>query len=390
MTQLAEQTNISEIDRKKVMRVLLDARKIFDGGIGVYIRNLIAGLVESKTVDLSLLVMESEIGSSRLSNQPWLSEVKLVPQNIKPYSLAEMFQLGRKISPKEYDLFHVPHYTLPYFVKVPTVVTIHDLIHIKNPERMYYPFIASPMIFSSLLRADRVLAVSKATLNDLKRFCPLKSLDKKISYIPNAIDPKFLTECSAPKEFVANRFKVRTPYFLAVFSNLKPHKGAKDLLEAFIALKKETKSDFKLILAGQGMESMPELNRILEHLDECKDVLIVGSVTSEELTNLYAGAAAVVISSIAEGFGLPVIEAHAKGVPVVARPVPALLEQLTPYDECCEDFSVDSLERAMSSFIERHNENQDVSDKIKDSLKSYDRTEIAKAVSMMYREVIKG
>ncbi|MGI6525023.1 MAG: glycosyltransferase family 4 protein [Bdellovibrionota bacterium] len=385
---------------KKKQRVLLDARKIWDGGIGVYTQNLITGLSEVAEIELSILVPSKICNSAEFATYPWLDRVKVVVEDAKPYSLEEMFKLGKRITSDKYDLYHSPHYTLPLGIKIPTVVTIHDLIHIKHPEKVYYPFIATPLIVSALKRSSRVLTVSQSTLNDLKRLCPLPSVTRKLRLAPNAINPAFLAECKNPNEYLGNKFKLTSPYFLSVFSTLKPHKGINDLLQAFLALKKRSNAiggayakacnDFKLVLVGQGMESLPSMDTLLEQVGGAKDVFVLGAVSTEDLLNLYSGATALVVPSLAEGFGLPVIEAQAQGTPVISRPIPSVLELLSKHDIACADFSKDALEAGLTTFIERYacGEYVDPLFDVADKMKRFNIAEIAKTISFVYEEAV--
>jgi len=379
----------------QLLRVLLDARKIWDGGIGVYIRNLIAGLVENPAISLSILVPKRIVQDPKFAKYSWLDCVEVIEEDTKPYSCDELFHLGRKVTKNRFDLFHTPHYVLPFGIKVPTVVTIHDLIHVRYPEKFYYPFLSTPLILSAMKRAARILTVSQATYDDLKRLYPVSKVISKIRVVPNAIEPCFLKKCDNSAENLNSRFKITSPFFLAVFSNLKPHKGIKDLLYAFLAVKKRLQKqemslvkDFKLVLVGQGMEALPNMDILLEQLDEVRDVFILGRVSDEDLLNLYASASALVVSSLAEGFGLPVIEAQSQGCPVISRPVPCVKELLTEHDIVCTDFSNEALENALITFLERYScgEYEDPFVDTIEKVKRFDRNELAKVVSKVYEE----
>ncbi|MCB0333568.1 MAG: glycosyltransferase, partial [Bdellovibrionales bacterium] len=214
------------------LRVLVDARKICDGGIGVYTNNLICGLLDRDT-------RVSVLGDpAKISEMPWSSDVLCLPEYARPYSLDELFGLARRVDFTQYDIFHTPHYVLPFGIPIPSIVTIHDLIHIHFPEKVYYPWIASALLRSALKRASRVLTVSQATFQDLHRFVSGRhDLMQKISVVPNALDPYFLDH-EPSGDFVRSRFGITGHYFLAVSSMLKPHKGVRDLFEAFAAFQR--------------------------------------------------------------------------------------------------------------------------------------------------------
>ena len=338
---------------KKNLKTLLDARKIGDGGIGVYIENTARGLLKYTDVEPTLLVSSEQISQKH----SWLSDFELVVDSSKPYSLDEYFSLRKRVDFSSYSLFHTPHYTLPYKVPIPTVVTVHDLIHITHPERFYYPFIAKRLIKSALRRADKVVTVSRASEYDLAKLAG-KKLSDKIVTIPNAATPENFNKGSH-SEFIAKRFKLDGAFFLLVASNLKPHKGVEDAIKAFSNLKRtcrnypELKScaDIKLALVGFGAERIANISSYLDLISNEKSIYLLGSVSKEELTALYGAAHALLVASTAEGFCLPAIEAHSQGTPIVVRPVPAVKELLTSVDICCDDFNLSSLERGMREML---------------------------------------
>ncbi len=374
------------------LRVLVDARKILDGGIGVYTNNLINGLLDRDT-------RVSVIGDpKKVEEMPWASSVECLAEVARSYSFEELFGLSRRIDFSQYDIFHTPHYILPYGIAIPTVVTIHDLIHIHFPEKVYYPWIASALIRSSLKRASRVLTVSQATFQDLHRFVGgRQDLMQKISVVPNALDPFFL-ESQPSGDFVRSRFGVSGSYFLAVASMLKPHKGVRDLFEAFQAFQKrrvaEDLPDVKLVLVGKGTETIVEVERLLNKVGGIKGVHLLGSVSREELFQLYGSAEALVVPSKAEGFCLPVIEAQAVGTPVVCRPVPAIQELLGNRDVVAADFSIQSFVESLLSLWQRRQRGDlssrpDLEARRKQMLR-YDRGGIADVCLQVYQDAWLG
>ena len=148
----------SENVRARPIRLLLDGRKLRDGGIGVYTENLIAGLLEVGGVSITVLYTDE-----RCRTAPYASQVQWLWDPARPYSLDELFSLASRIDFSRFDIFHTPHYMLPYRIPIPTVVTVHDLIHITHPEKFWYPSVAKLLIRSAVRRADGVLAVSRHT-----------------------------------------------------------------------------------------------------------------------------------------------------------------------------------------------------------------------------------
>ncbi len=325
------------------LRILLDGRKLGDGGIGVYIDSTVRGLLERGGFDLTVIAKPGQC-----ERASWKQEVSWLYDNARPYSLAEYLLLARRVDFTAYDLFHSPHYTLPFGIRIPTVVTIHDLIHIEHPERVYYPFIARNLIRSAVNRASAVIAVSEDTKRALAE-CIGASGDN-ISVIPNAI-PDWMTRTEASEETrsVITDLSGDAPYFVAVLSNLKPHKGVEELLQGYASLRarmsieKPSLACPQLLLVGHGAQTLKERYGSLSLQTLGDGVSIVGTVSSELLMGLYRRAHGLVVASRAEGFCIPALEAQSVGTRVICTPVPALLEFVANRDFVANDFSSGAL-----------------------------------------------
>jgi glycosyltransferase involved in cell wall biosynthesis len=369
------------------LRILIDGRKLGDGGIGVYIDNLVKGLLglrrqtvrvqqavgdnrtwpqdssERLIAGIRLGVVVRRAAAAGKSGAPlpsWSNQVEIIEDPSPHYSWDEMVRLPRRLPWQDYDVFHAPHFMLPFAVPLPTVVTLHDLIHVQHPERPYYPMIAQFLIRSALRRATRVITVSQATYHDIRRLVGESSrVLRSVRVISNALDPFFL-EPSLDRASVTLAGSKR-PYMLSILSNAKPHKGIEDLLAAWEQFKRNLSSRSgdgkagkgsarigpRLLIAGLGTDRLADNSPLLSRLAARDDVILLGPVSKEQLRAWYQSAECVVIPSRAEGFGLPVIEAHASGAPVVVRPVPALLEIVSPGDQVAADMSVEALAKAL-------------------------------------------
>ena len=378
-----EEKSIAPTSEQNSPRILLDARKIKDGGIGVYIRNLIAGVSGVQGASFTALVQP---GDESLAIRAGAQDVLTTP--IKLYSTSELFSLKKTIDFSKYDLFHSPHFTLPYGIPIPTVVTIHDTIHISHPEKFFYPLIAKFLIRSALKRATKVITVSEATKRNLLRL--VRSAEPKIDVIPNAVDPIFFLEADDNSEALPV-----DPFLLVVLSNSKPHKGSTDLFDAFVAFKDEACNaasealrsliaPLRLVVVGTGAESLKDRQTMHPHIE------IRGKISSALLKSLFSHAQALVVPSIEEGFCLPVIEAQACGTPVIARPSPAVLELMTTNDHVAKDFTLTSLKESFAEFFTRRLDKPDLLERgvPLSHMCRFDREEISLQITAAYRALL--
>lgn len=369
----------------KLLRVLIDARKLGDGGIGVYIDHLVQGLVSRGDIEVTVLA-----SPARVRSMDWHDQVQVLPSAIKPYSLSEYLTLTRSIDFSKYDLFHAPHYTLPYGIPIPSVVTIHDLIHISHPERWYYPRVAKALIRSAVRRADKVITVSHATANELKKLVGKRHVsDERLSVIPNSLDEVTVGVKSLP---VPRRAQEYSPYVLTVLSNLKPHKGLDDLLDAYAEVRRMRREEKgaavpSLVLIGHGSEELTGDPRLLSKIGSVPGVFVEGRVSREELFSWYAHAVALVVPSRMEGFCLPMLEAQSVGTSVVVRPIPALRELSTDRDIIAADLSVPAMTTAMIEACVRFSGSERQGPDIK-HLQRYALDSVSTSVVEVYRDAV--
>lgn len=275
------------------MRIGIDARKIADFGIGTYIRGLLQALVDAGGD--SYVAFAPERVAHLLP-----AGVEHVPVDAPNYSIREIVVLGRAVDRAGIDLFHAPHYVTP-FTRVPFVVTVHDLIHLRHPNplaRMY----ARQMIGRAVRRGWRVLTVSEAVKREIVATfgCP----QDHVVVTPNGV--------GAP--FEAHGQAAEGRYFLYV-GNDKPHKNVDVLVDALAQINGQI-NDASLVLTGASFERFRTR----------AGVIVTGFVGDDKLAALYRGAMALVMPSREEGFGLPALEAMACGCAVITSFAPALVE----------------------------------------------------------------
>jgi glycosyltransferase involved in cell wall biosynthesis len=209
------------------------------------------------------------------------------------------------LSPRP-DVLFIPAHVLPLIHPLPTVVTIHDLGYLRFPQA--HPF--SQRLYLDLSTrfsaraATHLLADSLATKNDLVHFCHTPP-DKITVVYPGRdetltrVDPAHL------------RAKYNLPdHYLLHVGTLQPRKNISRLIEVFSL----QPSSFSLVLAGKpGWLSAPLLAAARQH----PHIRVLDYVPDDDLQGLYSGATAFVFPSLYEGFGFPILEAMACGVPVI-------------------------------------------------------------------------
>lgn len=332
------------------MRIAIDARKINDFGIGTYLRNLIKYLpsVDKESEYILLCNEHDQEQIRRLA-----SSFALVRENAAQYSLREHLSIPAKLRRLRVDLFHTPHYVLPWFTPCRAVVTVHDVIHLLFPQYLPSPLAgryARFMIRRAVERAELVLTVSNASKRDLLTFFDLDP--DKILVIPNGIDLS-MSE-SLPVEAltrVKERFQI-SGRFLLFAGNIKPHKNLERLIAAFSQLKASPDfADLTLIVIGDEISKYPELRRAVERHRLRGSVRFFGFVPEPTLVALYQMADVFVFPSLYEGFGLPPLEAMANGTPVVTSNISSLPEVVGEAALTVDPYNIDDIAHAIRRLL---------------------------------------
>lgn len=227
------------------------------------------------------------------------------------------------------DLYHTQYIT-PLFVPRRTKV----ITHIHDVSFFVYPEYIAPidrlflgmLMPRSLRRADRIVVPSIFTGKELVIRSGVPK--EKIVTIENAVASEFFSEPSDIDRIARVRERYRIPEkFLLSVGTLQPRKNIPTLLEAFAAFRKNH-TEIGLVLVGnrQGHHVDPKIDRVIERLDIGESVVFPGFVDQSDLLALFDAARIFVFPSYYEGFGIPLLEAMSRGVPVVASDIPALRE----------------------------------------------------------------
>ena len=323
------------------MRIAIDIRKLHDYGIGTYIRNLVWHLshLDHETEYVLLCRPEDQDVAAHLGDN-----FRAVTQTAGPYSLGQHIRLPLQLRRERIDLFHAPHYTLPPLTPCPSIVTIHDCIHLKFPQylpgRLAHTY-ARASLWSATHRSNCVLTVSEASKRDILRFFAIPA--DKVTVIPNAMDERFSIE--PPAEEIARvreRYQLNDP-FLLYAGNIKPHKNLERLLDAFYRLRRDGMTNLTLLIIGDEITRYAMLRRAVHRYQLHKYVRFLGFVPAETLTILYRLADAFVFPSLYEGFGLPPLEAMASGTPVITSNVSSLPEVVGTAAVLIDPYDADSI-----------------------------------------------
>lgn len=331
------------------MRIGIDCRTILNpetghaAGVAHYTYHLVRAILQTDTENEFVLFMDKH--SDRKFRDEFMAmhtrvEMRLLPfhhlKRYLPFAYSHLIIAGAFVKAR-LDLLHAPANTVPMFYGGPTVVTMHDLAIYDHPE--WFPSIVpGAQSFSkrilvpwALGRARNIIAVSEATKNDLIRQFGIDG--SRIWVIHEGVDAPIFEGWgfeSPAHDGILKRFRVKDGRYVLFVGTIEPRKNIPAAIEAFsMFIARAGADDIDFLIAGKKGWKYEEVFRAIKTANRAfgsERVRYVGYVDKDEKDALMRHAGTFIFPSFYEGFGLPVLEAMAHGVPVICSKEGSLKE----------------------------------------------------------------
>lgn len=303
------------------MNIAIDARPLAPPltGIGRYLHNTLDEIMQLPECNLHTWYLYSD--------QP--IPVPFQQNNIKvrfpPFHIKKLGSITSQIFYTYWairdsiDVFWSPRHHLPLALpkSIKTVLTIHDLVWKYHPETMapLGRLLESLLMPPSIKKANHIVTVSNSTKNDL-----LKEFHPSTSKLTTLYGAAFLPRTDNQ----VNSNSTNEKFYLAV-GTVEPRKNYEKLIHAF-SLAKNAGVSGKLVIVGKTGWGGIDLASLIDSLGMSNNIIVNGYVNDDELVELYSTCFALIIPSIYEGFGLPIVEAMQFGKPIIASDVSSMPE----------------------------------------------------------------
>jgi glycosyltransferase involved in cell wall biosynthesis len=295
------------------------------GGPEIYARELIPALRRVAPEVRFTAFINREAAAA---GGPWIDEVEHVRMPLRAanrfnWVRGEQLMLPRSARRHGVDLVHSLANTGPTGGRFARVTTIHDLLYLVVPEAHFglRGMGMRVLVPAAARRSDRVIAISKSTRDDV--VARLRVPAERIDVVPQGIGATAVDE-AMPEGELRERFELGDRRLLLSVSTKRAHKNLRRLLDAHALIPAEERP--LLVLPGYATPHEMELRERARELGVSDDVRFLGWLPGPALEGLYAAAECFVFTSRYEGFGMTVLEAMARGVPVACSRASAIPE----------------------------------------------------------------
>lgn len=311
------------------MLIGIDGRPLYgvQAGTGRYVTEL-CKVLDAALPEASFLVYGNRPLKLPVSNGRWRQRGgDSVVESRVPVSLWYFLRAGKLAKQDDVDVFWGAANFLPLDLghEILAILTVYDFVYRLFPQTLNLSHrIAYKLFFNSgLRRAQLISAISQGTSDRLSELCG-RSADL-------VIRPRVAANFHPPLPetvlAVRDQYGIDFPYFLSV-STLEPRKNLEMLIEAFLQMRGagELPNSGLVLVGQQGWKDRRLLDAVARAKALGAQIVLTGYVADEWLPALYAGATAVVMPSLYEGFGMPVLEAKCCGARIVASDIPEIRE----------------------------------------------------------------
>lgn len=307
-----------------IKRILIDGRflSLSHAGIGRYSCELLKHLLPLDQKQKYLLLVGREAKFDEVLSKALVERenpVDIIETDITHYSLLEQISMPSLLRSLRPDLVHFPHFSHPVLWNGKFVVTIHDLTLSQYAERggLLKKYAYRSVISHAAKRSSKILTVSDFVKADISK--TLKIPKNKIVTTYNGVDSGFCKITNPRSLKQIEKYAIDKPYLLYV-GQWREHKNLLRLIDAFyqIANLEKYTGKLDLVFAGRADPKFPQLFKRVRELGLEKSVKFTGFVDDGDLPILYNNAEAFVFPSLAEGFGIPGLEAQSCGTPLIA------------------------------------------------------------------------
>ena len=343
-------------------------------GVGWYIYNIIKELSKSDKNDYIaefINFMGRHDVKSQIDYDIKIKQNKLLTYTMYNFLTKKMNISHNLILGTKSDIYHFFNFTIPKNIKGKVIVTIYDTVFFSAPETMGNRKEIEEYKYGAQ-KSDLIITISESAKNDI-----IKNLgvsENKIEIVYPGID----------LEKIRKKYKLPLEYILYL-GTIEPRKNIERTIKAFIKYKKEVKDDLKFVIVGGKGWKYDNIMKLIESMGT--DIILTGYIDEEDKIPIYKLAQLFAFPSLYEGFGMPVLESMAAGVPVVTSNVSSLPEVAGDAAILVDPLNEDEIFEAYKKILSDKKLQLEMIEKGLEQAKKFGWKESAKVLEQIYEKM---
>lgn len=355
-------------------------------GIGTYTNQLYQALVnQSISVQKIYFKKTGDTFTRAQTKDFWIASNPL-------YSLSPG-NFHNSLYASKIDLLHITNYLVPRIKHVPVISTIHDAIMLKHPEWLEGPHFLRRLKGRVLKKLnhhiDFAITCSQASVADLVNYWQIP--EEKIAVTHYGLADIWQQPIDAKqRQQVLNKYQLNKPFFLMV-GTLQPRKNTERTINAYLSLPPHITQHFNLIIVGKEHATLtsPLLLKKMNTLQQRGQLSWLKYISFEDLRCLYQSAYALLFPSLAEGFGFPILEGFASGIPVITADLGSMREIASDAAYLVDPYEEESIAAAMLALVETSHLRDQLIHKGLAQVKQFTWEQCAKKTIAVYNTILK-
>ena len=355
-------------------------------GVGWYIYNIVRELNKSRKneyVAEFVNFLNKYDARKEINCDIEIKENKLMPYKIYNFLTKKLNISHNLIFGTKSDIYHFFNFTIPKNIKGKVINTIYDTVFISAPETMGDRKTLKEYKYGAQ-KSDLIITISESAKKDIVDH--LKVPKEKIKIIYPGIDfEKYSREIEKNKlRKIRKKYKLPKKYILYL-GTIEPRKNIVRIINSFLEYRNLTKSDIKLVIAGGKGWKYEKIMKLVEQNKE--NIVLTGYIEEEDKISLYKMAEIFVFPSLYEGFGMPVLEAMACGVPVITSNVSSLPEVAGKAAILVNPLKVEEMTDAYSKILSNEEFRKKMIEEGIEQSKKFQWKESARKLEKIYEEL---
>jgi len=296
--------------------------------------------------------------------------------------------LGASNLERQIDLFHATDHYIPKLRNTPVVATIMDVIGIRHPEWVNPSLrrFKNALFRKTVGWADQIITISNFSAADIADWMGAQT--PKITAIPLGVSEDYFKPVAQDlKSKVLNQYNLKPGYFISV-GTLQPRKNIERIIKAHALLPAPIRTEHPLVVVGQNGWRTDDLIQSLSKLEQDGYGRWLKYVPRKDIFALLQSAHALVFPSLYEGFGLPVLEGFASGVPVITSNTSSLPEVAGDAAVLVNPRSVEEIAQSMQQLVEQADYRNTLIQKGLLQANRFSWSETARQTRMVYQAMV--